>query len=49
MKFDYARKLAGALCYVGLVRLDTIEIHGFAQSPHAARDLRPAGGIASPA
>ena len=29
MKFDYARKLAGALCYVGLVRLDTIEIQGF--------------------
>lgn len=29
VKFDYARKLAGALCYVGLVRLDTIEIHGF--------------------
>jgi uncharacterized protein (DUF58 family) len=29
-KFDYARKLAGALCYVGLVRLDSIEIHGFA-------------------
>ena len=28
-KFDYARKLAGALCYVGLVRLDSIEIHGF--------------------
>jgi uncharacterized protein (DUF58 family) len=28
-KFEYARKLAGALCYVGLVRLDTIEIHGF--------------------
>jgi len=28
-KFDYARKLAGALCYVGLVRLDTIEVHGF--------------------
>ena len=28
-KFDYARKLAGALCYVGLVRLDAIEIHGF--------------------
>src|ERR1700749_3400443 len=23
-KFDYARKLAAALCYVGLVRLDTI-------------------------
>src|SRR6266852_4841106 len=25
-KFEYARKLAGALCYVGLVRLDTIEV-----------------------
>jgi uncharacterized protein (DUF58 family) len=29
-KWDYARRLAGALCYVGLVRLDTIEIQGFA-------------------
>jgi uncharacterized protein (DUF58 family) len=29
-KYDYARKLAGALCYVGLVRLDSMEIHGFA-------------------
>src|SRR3954464_4025854 len=29
VKFDMARKLAAALCYVGLVRLDTIEIHGF--------------------
>lgn len=28
-KFDMARKLAAALCYIGLVRLDTIEIHGF--------------------
>ena len=28
-KFDYARKLAGALAYVGLVRLDTLEIHSF--------------------
>ena len=28
-KFEYARKLAAALCYVGLVRLDTIEIHPF--------------------
>src|SRR2546429_2694424 len=27
-KFDYARKLAGALCYVGLVRLGSIAIHG---------------------
>src|SRR3954471_6892370 len=30
VKFEMARKLAAALCYVGLVRLDTIEIHGFA-------------------
>jgi uncharacterized protein (DUF58 family) len=29
LKIDYARKLAAALCYVGLVRLDSIEIHGF--------------------
>jgi len=29
VKFDYARKLAAALCYVGLVRLDSLEIHGF--------------------
>jgi uncharacterized protein (DUF58 family) len=29
-KFDMARKLAASLCYVGLVRHDTIEIHGFA-------------------
>jgi uncharacterized protein (DUF58 family) len=28
-KFEYARKLAASLCYVGLVRLDTMEIHGF--------------------
>src|SRR5690348_6190782 len=28
-KFDYARKLAAVLCYVGLVRLDTIEMHPF--------------------
>ncbi|HYL37164.1 MAG TPA: DUF58 domain-containing protein [Bryobacteraceae bacterium] len=30
-KFDYARKLAAALCYVGLVRLDTICIQPFAE------------------
>jgi uncharacterized protein (DUF58 family) len=30
-KFEYALKLAGALCYVGLVRLDTIELHPFAE------------------
>ncbi len=28
-KFDYARRLAAALCYVGLVRLDSIEVHAF--------------------
>jgi len=28
-KFDYARKLAAALCYVGLVRLDAIRIQPF--------------------
>ena len=28
-KFEYARKLAASLCYVGLVRLDSIEVHGF--------------------
>jgi uncharacterized protein (DUF58 family) len=28
-KFDYARKLAASLSYVGLVRLDSMEIHGF--------------------
>jgi uncharacterized protein (DUF58 family) len=28
-KFDYARRLAAALCYVGLVRLDTITVFPF--------------------
>ncbi len=28
-KLEYARRLAAALCYVGLVRLDSIEVHGF--------------------
>jgi uncharacterized protein (DUF58 family) len=28
-KFQYARKLAAALCYVGLVRLDAMEVNGF--------------------
>src|SRR5205809_8120561 len=27
-KLHYARRLAASLCYVGLVRLDTIELHG---------------------
>jgi len=30
-KFDYARKLAAALCYVGLVRLDTIGLQPFSE------------------
>jgi len=29
LKLEYARKLAATLCYVGLVRLDSIEVHGF--------------------
>jgi len=31
-KFDYARKLAAAMAYVGLVRLDTISIHPFSET-----------------
>src|SRR5262249_16891066 len=31
-KFDYARKLAAALCYVALVRLDTISIQPFSEN-----------------
>jgi len=31
LKFDYARKLAATLCYIGLVRLDAIAVHPFAQ------------------
>jgi len=31
-KFDYARRLAGALCYVGMVRLDGIELQPFANA-----------------
>jgi uncharacterized protein (DUF58 family) len=30
-KFECARSLAGALCYVGLVRLDSLEVHPFAE------------------
>src|ERR1041385_6577865 len=41
-KFDYARKLGAALCYVGLVRLDTIEIHGF--SIRLAQRIYSTGG-----
>ncbi|MGO4883787.1 MAG: DUF58 domain-containing protein [Bryobacteraceae bacterium] len=31
-KFDYARRLAGALCYVGMVRLDGIELLPFSNA-----------------
>jgi len=41
-KFDYARKLAAALCYVGLVRLDSIEVHGF--SNRLAQRIFSSGG-----
>ena len=41
-KFDYARRLAAALCYVGLVRLDSISIHPF--GAHLAEPLRSGGG-----
>ena len=33
-KFEYARKLAAALCYVGLVRLDTICLQPFSDRLH---------------
>src|SRR6516225_6676993 len=42
LKMEYARKLAAALCYVGLVRLDSIEIHGF--SDRLSRRLFSTGG-----
>ena len=35
-KFDYARKLAAALCYVGLVRLDAICLQPFSDKLHDA-------------
>ncbi len=35
-KFDYARRLAAALCYVGLVRLDSIVIQPFSDKLHEA-------------
>jgi uncharacterized protein (DUF58 family) len=31
-KFDYARQLAGAMCYVGLVRLDSICLQPFSET-----------------
>jgi uncharacterized protein (DUF58 family) len=33
-KFDYALRLAASLCYVGLVRLDTIEVLPFSNTLH---------------
>src|SRR6185312_803162 len=40
-KFDYARQLAAALCYVGLVRLDAMTIQPFSNKLH---DAFTAGG-----
>jgi len=40
-KFDYARKLAAAMCYVGLVRLDSISLQPFSNKLH---DAFTAGG-----
>ena len=42
MKFDYARKIAGALAYVGLVRLDSVEIRAF--SGHLKQRIISSGG-----
>ena len=36
-KFDYAMRLAASLCYVGLVRLDTIEVLPFATDLHEGK------------
>src|SRR5260370_7878075 len=41
-KFAYARKLAAALCYVGLVRLDTIDLQPF--SSRLAEGIQCGGG-----
>ncbi|MEQ1948865.1 MAG: DUF58 domain-containing protein [Bryobacteraceae bacterium] len=41
-KFDYARQLAAALCYVGLIRLDTMTIQPF--SGKMGQSLRAGGG-----
>jgi uncharacterized protein (DUF58 family) len=40
-KFDFARKLSAALCYVGLVRLDTVLIQPFTDRLH---DPHTSGG-----
>ena len=36
-KFWYARRLAAALCYVGLVRLDTIQVLPFESKLHEGK------------
>jgi uncharacterized protein (DUF58 family) len=41
-KFAYARQLAASLCYVGLVRLDSMEVHGF--SNRLGRRISSSGG-----
>ena len=45
-KFDYARKLAAALCYVGLVRLESICLNPFSNTlGDALRRLRRASPL----
>ena len=39
-KFDYARKLAASLCYVGLVRLDTIALQPFSSRLERGNTVR---------
>ncbi len=45
-KFDYARKLAAALCYVGLVRLDSICLQPFPSKLHDSLYRSAADGTA---
>ena len=45
-KFEYARKLAAALCYVGLVRLDTIALQPF--SSRLGEGIQCGGGRVLP-
>jgi uncharacterized protein (DUF58 family) len=41
-KFEFARRLAAALCYVGLVRLDTIDLHSYTE--RLSQGYRASGG-----
>src|SRR4029077_12870651 len=42
-KFHYAQKLAAALCYVGLVRLDSIALQPFSNKLHGGFTARGGG------